>query len=118
MPAIAYTEITCSFVWLVAVMTNDADAAATRIQVVVLGETFPGRDDMAKGTWPTKHRYVFAWPNPEENKKITSVMLWRSFAVVENPPAGWDLISSDINVDRMPPAVNDHLCIIAKTASA
>ena len=98
------------YVWLVPATTSVVGAAATRFQVVVQDCAFPGMADLAKGA---KHefRYAFAWPNPNEARKITEVMLFRSKDVIDRPPHGWDQITSDLNWERG----GDFLYLISKT---
>ena len=92
-------------------MTDRASAAATRLQVVVLNESFPGKDDLAKGAGGD-FRYIFAWANPDAKRKVTEVMLFRTAGEITNPPPGWDFVTGDINDRRG----GSYLYLIGKTA--
>ena len=98
-----------SFVYLVPARTTIAGAAATALQIVVQEPPFPGMNDLAKGSGGA-FRFVFAWVNPDERRKIVEVMLFRSEDSIGKPPAGWNLMTGDINQGRG----GEFLYIIAK----
>ena len=58
-----------------------------------------------------KFRYIFAWPNPEQSRKITQVLLLRSGDAITNVPSGYNFITDDINRERK----KDYLYMIGKT---
>ena len=67
-------------------------------------------DDLAKGAGGG-YRYLFCKADKEEPKKIVHAVLFRTSAGINSTPAGWDMMTADINKGRR----KSRLYILLKT---
>lgn len=98
-------------VWLVPTYTTDPNAAATSLHVVIQSIADAKSDDLAKGSGGG-YRYMFSKADPDVQDKIVYAALLRSQTSITETPAGWDMITADINKGRR----KSYLYIVARTA--
>ena len=80
--------------------------------VVVQTDSEKKMDDLAKGAGGG-YRYIFTKSDRAESAKIVHAVLLRTQSAVHSAPAGWDMISADINKGRR----KSRLYILFKTAA-
>ncbi|KAH7126014.1 hypothetical protein EDB81DRAFT_698498 [Dactylonectria macrodidyma] len=97
-----------AYVWLRIQWANGPSEIATSFSVEV-GDRNEGRSDLGKGAGGD-YRYLVENRGGSE-WKIKDVALWRSDDKQEQPPSGWDGITTDINVGRG----GDYLYLVWKT---
>ncbi|KAI0686947.1 hypothetical protein BC835DRAFT_428914 [Cytidiella melzeri] len=99
-------------VWLVPTYTRDPSAAATSFHVVAQANPENKMDDLAKGAGGG-YRYIFSKSDNDEPSKIVYAVLQRTQSAVNSPPAGWDMMTADINKGRR----KSRLYILFKTTA-
>lgn len=97
-------------VWLVPTYTRDVAAAATSFHIVVQNNSDSKIDDLARGAGGG-YRYLFCKVDKEEPKKIVHAVLFRTSTGINSTPAGWDMMTADINKGRR----KSRLYILLKT---
>ncbi|KAH7136842.1 hypothetical protein B0J13DRAFT_560135 [Dactylonectria estremocensis] len=98
-----------SYVWLrIQRATRPSDMVSSF--AIERGDVNSGRPDLAKGAGGD-YRYLVETRGQGSERKINDVGLWRSDDKQEQPPAGWDGMTTDVNDGRG----GDYLYVIWKT---
>ncbi|KAJ8508209.1 hypothetical protein ONZ45_g9488 [Pleurotus djamor] len=93
------------YVYLIPVFTNSSNDAGTYVELEIDDSSKEGQVDLAAGAGG-KYRYLSVIRNREDNKKITSMALYRKshdagpMKEQEANQLGYDRISEDLNKDR------------------
>jgi len=88
-----------SHVWLTAEFNSNPDYACNSFAIITQDRSDDKRQDLAKGAGG-QYRYLVPYSVAAERKKVTEIRLFRSDSAVEAPPAGYDGMTRDINIDR------------------